>query len=446
MLALVATTTAYHGGRLTVTHTHLCRPPSCIYASASSHFDSLVRSNKVGEAVSLLLEGEEASREQAVALLDAACSSSTTIPPPSVMEEGVAAVNAFQQKQQDALKDVYDALSVKGGLRGFGSVSSPALLPLSVKELSTDDQLRLTGLPVTAFAPPQGNSPADLLAGGVTALALSALSSVLDLDLRIVVGAAGVSLLTDRLVLGGAILETFTRTARPKYATTVREHEAGHFLAAYLLGCPIEACVLDVWRAATDGRLSGAAGTVFFDPELGRAMGDGTLTRSTIDRYSVIVMAGIAAEAAQNGKAEGGQSDEAALINLLASLDGGKSWDLPRVRNQARWGASQALLLLREHGAAYINLCEALKAGEGVGGCVLAIERGLDEGFGRNGELPAQTRAREVASRATETAAVSAAATPAPLDVAVIDERQRQIAARLEEIRARLEREEETWS
>ena len=81
-------------------------------------------------------------------------------------QQRVAAVNAFQQKQQDALKDVYDALSVKGGLRGFGSVSSPALLPLSVKELSTDDQLRLTGLPVTAFAPPQGNSPADLLAGG----------------------------------------------------------------------------------------------------------------------------------------------------------------------------------------------------------------------------------------------------------------------------------------
>ena len=48
------------------------------------------------------------------------------------------------------------------------------------------------------------------------------------------------------------------------------------------------------------------------------------------------VMGGIAAEASNNGKAEGGQSDESALIQLLAGLDGGKSWDLPRVQNQAR--------------------------------------------------------------------------------------------------------------
>ena len=50
------------------------------------------------------------------------------------------------------------------------------------------------------------------------------------------------------------------------------------------------------------------------------------------------VMGGIAAEASNNGKAEGGQSDESALIQLLAGLDGGKSWDLPRVQNQARAG------------------------------------------------------------------------------------------------------------
>ena len=43
---------------------------------------------------------------------------------------------------------------------------------------------------------------------------------------------------------------------------------------------------------------------VFFDPALGRAMADGTITREIIDRYSVVVMAGISAEAAQNGKAE----------------------------------------------------------------------------------------------------------------------------------------------
>ena len=50
------------------------------------------------------------------------------------------------------------------------------------------------------------------------------------------------------------------------------------------------------------------------------ANGDGTITREIIDRYAVGVMAGIAAEAAQNGKAEGGQADETALVRFLGSL------------------------------------------------------------------------------------------------------------------------------
>jgi hypothetical protein len=132
-------------------------------------------------------------------------------------------------------------------------------------------------------------------------------------------------------------------------------------------------------------------------------MAGGRLGREAVDRYSVVAMAGIAAEAAQNGRAEGGQADEAALIRLLGSLDGGKTWDLPRVRNQARWAASQALLLLREHGAAYKALCEALRRGESVGGSVMAIEAALEDAFGRNGELPAQTRARQQTSGTTAT-------------------------------------------
>ena len=87
-------------------------------------------------------------------------------------------------------------------------------------------------------------------------------------------------------------------------------------------------------------------------------------------------------------------ADETALITLLAYLDGGRSWDLPRIQSQARWAVSQALLLLREHGAAYKALCDALERGESVGNCVTVIERALDESFGRNGELPADGRRR----------------------------------------------------
>ena len=65
--------------------------------------------------------------------------------------------------------------------------------------------------------------------------------------------------------------------------------------------------------------------------------------------------------------------------------------DLPKL-----YTILQALLLLQEHGKAYQALCDALERGEGVGGCVVAIEAAIDETFGRNGELPAQTRARKL--------------------------------------------------
>lgn len=51
-------------------------------------------------------------------------------------------------------------------------------------------------------------------------------------------------------------------------------------------------------------------------------MRSGQLPRSLVDKYSVIVMAGIAAEAEMNGRAEGGRADEEALLRLLASLNG----------------------------------------------------------------------------------------------------------------------------
>ena len=118
-------------------------------------------------------------------------------------------------------------------------------------------------------------------------------------------------------------------------------------------------------------------------------MEKGSLARSVIDRYCVVVMGGIAAEAERNQQAEGGRSDEAALINLLSSLDGGRTWDIARIQSQARWAASQALLLLREHRAAFDALCAALEAGASVGECILAIEGALD-----GDELPTAARRR----------------------------------------------------
>ena len=219
---------------------------------------------------------------------------------------------------------------------------------------------------------------------------------------------------------------------------------------AYLLGCPVEAVLLDGFQAMRDRRFAaGTAGTVFFDPELGAAMKRGELPRSAVDRYSVVVLAGIAAEAQQNGRAEGGQADEAALVRLLSSLDGGQSWDIPRIQNQARWGASQAVLLLREHEAAFTALCQALERGASVGECMVAIEAALatvELPTARRRALRAE-RAAEAAAAEEEVAAAAAAAAPKPSAEMLAQAeaqaeaqamRKREVAARLAQINEKL--------
>lgn len=226
-------------------------PHACAVAR---DFDALVAQSSaesIQQAMRLLSSTPslQLSREQTAALLDAVCASSFEEASPAA-EPNSAPVVDRQREQQAKLTAVYDALSRRSELRGYGSVSAMALLPLGVarKELSTEDQLVLTGLPTTAFAPPAGGSGTDRLIGAGGALALVLISSQLGLDLRIVLGAVGAALLADSVLVGGAISESLTRAVKPGYATTVREHEAGHFLAAYLLGMPIEACLLDPWK------------------------------------------------------------------------------------------------------------------------------------------------------------------------------------------------------
>jgi len=399
---------------------------------APDPFDSALQSGSSGQAVRLLTEGSlEPTAPRVQRLLDAACGESSSAEDAPYKE---------QMEQQDRLLSCYKALAQLGALRGFGSASRFDALPAPMpRVVLPEDQMRLTGLPTTAFAPPRGNGNGALIAGAATTALIVAASEALKVDFR-VLGGAGVALLAaDRALLRGTVFETVARAVRPKYRETVIRHEAGHFLIAYLLGLPLQACLLDAWAALKDGRFAGAAGTVFFDPALGDGMQRGTLTRETLDRYSVVVMAGIAAEAMVNGQAEGGQADESALIQLLGSLDGGKAWDLPRIQNQARWAASQALLLLREHREPYEVLVASLEKGCSVGECIVQLEASLTETFGRNGELPAETRLRVARARLEEEAQRVAAPKPLSASRDSLERELEQVDQKLAEAQRRLE-------
>jgi hypothetical protein len=54
-------------------------------------------------------------------------------------------------------------------------------------------------------------------------------------------------------------------------------------------------------------------------------------------------------------------------------------WNNVTIRNQARWGALQAVLIIREYRACYEALVEALESGGNLGDCIYAIEKAAKE-------------------------------------------------------------------
>ena len=88
----------------------------------------------------------------------------------------------------------------------------------------------------------------------------------------------------------------------------------------------VEGVVLSTWTALQDGRFGGrstravSAGTSYYDLDMSeQILGVKPLTHDSIDRYSIIVMGGIAAEALEFGRADGGAGDEDALVRILVA-------------------------------------------------------------------------------------------------------------------------------
>lgn len=179
----------------------------------------------------------------------------------------------------------------------------------------------------------------------------------------------------DTVVLGGCASEAARRVLDRERAPRVAAHEAGHVLAAVLLGCPVEAVAVSPRDAlAQRAVLGGRPGARFVDPVLGAQLAAGAVGRDALERYCIVAMAGIAAEAEVCGRAEGGAADERALRTLLTAA-GYAEGD---VRSAAVWGAANAVLLVREHrDGAFARLWKELLAdGADVASAVLAIEGG----------------------------------------------------------------------
>ena len=286
----------------------------------------------------------------------------------------------------DACTLLYKRLERTRVLRGFGCIEGE-YPDKSLGDVTPSKLQQVTGLSNAALTPKERKNYWTLAGIGLCVVQYF-LGESLGLDpLYTTIPATFAALSVDQLFYRGAGFESVYQKLFPEYRKKIVAHEAGHFLVAYLLGIPVRGCVTSANEARKYPEIKGQAGTVFYDPKLSDELAGQKVTRSSVDRLSVVLMAGIAAEALTFGNSEGGVVDERSLIGFLTSFS--PPWNGMRIQVQARWSAMQAILLIREHQASFDALVEALEGGCGVGDAVLAIEQNLPA------MLPAATRQEE---------------------------------------------------
>ncbi|KAM3192263.1 hypothetical protein ACQJBY_069474 [Aegilops geniculata] len=177
---------------------------------------------------------------------------------------------------------------------------------------------------------------------------------------------------------GGArnlVLDTIAHSLSEKYHNRVIEHEAGHFLIAYLLGVlPKEYTITCLDTLMKQGSLNVQAGTAFVDFEFVEEINTGKLSAKMLNKFSCIALAGVATEYLLYGYAEGGLDDVNKLDGLFKSL----GFTQNKADSQVRWAVLNIVLILRRHEKARSKLKEAMSSGRSVGSCIEVIEENIN--------------------------------------------------------------------
>ena len=122
----------------------------------------------------------------------------------------------------------------------------------------------------------------------------------------------------DQVWFKGAYFETFYRKVCPEYQKKVIFHEAGHFLMAYLLGNPIRACVTTPLGIRKTFKRHGVSGTISTDTQFADDVKKNKVTQQSLNRISVVIMGGMAAEAVMSNMYEGNSADENNITSILS--------------------------------------------------------------------------------------------------------------------------------
>ncbi|XP_051113893.1 uncharacterized protein LOC127239675 isoform X2 [Andrographis paniculata] len=256
-----------------------------------------------------------------------------------------------------------------GGLSCFGAARQ---IP---QRLYTLDELRLNGIETTSLLSPVDSTlgaiertlQAAALVGGISAW------NVLELNPQeILFLSLGLLFLwtLDAVSFNGGIsflvLDTLGHTFSQKYHNRVVQHEAGHFLIAYLIGIlPKGYTITSLDAFKKEGSLNVQAGTAFVDFEF---------LEETLNKFTCIALAGVATEYLLFGAAEGGLADINTLDRLLKSL----GFTQKKADGQVRWAVLNTVLTLRRHERARAVVADAMSNGQSVGYCIDAIEKTIN--------------------------------------------------------------------
>ncbi|XP_008450721.2 uncharacterized protein LOC103492217 isoform X1 [Cucumis melo] len=174
--------------------------------------------------------------------------------------------------------------------------------------------------------------------------------------------------------VGSLVLDTIGHTFSKKYHNRVIQHEAGHFLIAYLLGVLPKGYTTSSFEAfQKEGSLNLQAGTAFVDFEFLEEVNAGKVSATMLNRFSCIALAGVATEYLLYGCAEGGLAD----INKLDVLLKGLGFTQKKADSQVRWAVLNTVLILRRHESARTKLADAMSSGKSVGNCIDVIENSI---------------------------------------------------------------------
>jgi len=146
-------------------------------------------------------------------------------------------------------------------------------------------------------------------------------------------------------------------------------HEAGHFLTAYFYQIPIIDYTLTPWENIKINNL-GSGGVIFdtsFLEEKGQDLREFNLL---LERFSIVLMGGIAAEKFIYKNSEGGEEDNQKFMEIYRGL----GLNSNQLKMKQRLAILQAQTFIENHQETYFALAEAMKQRLSVTECQAIIE------------------------------------------------------------------------